>query len=84
MFLSIVDGYVEELLELHKGCGVPFGFSRGNVGSLLRRCSGKGPHLTMQEESHGFHRGLAENLMFLSSCDMDLGVPLVLLQGIQV
>ena len=32
---------------MHQGCQVPFRISRRNVGFLLRRCSGKWPHLTM-------------------------------------
>ena len=84
MFLSSEDGYVGELLELHKGCRVPFRVSRGNVGFLMRRCCGKGLHLALRGESCGFPRGLAGSLGFLSSCDMDLRVPLVLPQGSQV
>ena len=34
--------------------------------------------------SHGFPRGLAGNFVFLSSCDVNLRVPLVLPQGSQV
>ena len=84
MFLSSADDYVGELLELHTGCGVPFGLSRGNLGFLLRCCSGKGPHLTLRGESHDFHQGLAENLVLLSSCNVYLRVLLVLPQGSQV
>ena len=66
MFLSSEDGYVGELLELHKGCRVPFRISRGNMmGFLSRRCSGKGTHLTLRGESRGFPRGLAGSLGFL-------------------
>ena len=38
----------------------------------------------LRGKSHGFPRGLAGSLGFLSSCDMDLRVPLVLPHGIQV
>ena len=78
MFTLIGDGYVGELLEFHKGCQVPFRVSRGNVGLLLRCCSGKGPHLTLKEESRGFPRGLAGSLRFLLGCDVDLRIQLVL------
>ena len=43
MFLSSGDGYVGELLEF------PFLISRENVGFLSRHCSGKGPHLALNE-----------------------------------
>ena len=55
-FLSSGDGYVGELLELPKGCQVPFRGSRGKVGFLSRCCSGKGPHLALRGESPGFSR----------------------------
>ena len=84
MFLLSGDGYVGELLEFHKECRVPFRVSRGNVGLLSRCCSGKGPHLAFRGESLGFPQGLAGSLGFLSSCDVDLRVPLVLPQGSQV
>ena len=47
------DGYLGDLPELHQGCQVPFCISRGNMGFLLRHCSGKGPHLALREESRG-------------------------------
>ena len=72
MFLSSGDGYVGELLELPKGCQVPFQGSRGNVGFLSRHCSGKGLHLTFGGESPGVSRVVAGNLGFLSSCNQDL------------
>ena len=53
-FLSSRYGYVGELLELPKGCQVPFRGSRGKVGFLSRRCSGEGPHLALRGESPGF------------------------------
>ena len=84
MFLLSGDGYVGELLEFHKGCRVPVRVSRGNVGLLSRCCSGKGPHLAFRGESLGFPQGLVGSLGFLSSCDVDLRVPLVLPQGSQV
>ena len=73
-----------ELPEMHKGCPVPFCISRGNVGFVSRHCSGKGPHLMLRGESHGFSRVAAESLGFLSSCDGDLRGPLVLPQRSQV
>ena len=54
------------------------------MGFLSRRCIGKGPHLALRGESHGFPRGLAGSLVFLSSCDMELRVLLVLPLGSQV
>ena len=46
---SGVDRYLGDLSELHQGFQVPFRVSRGNVGFLLRHCSGKGPRLTLRE-----------------------------------
>ena len=83
MFLSSGDGYVLELLELHKGCRVQFRVLRGNVGFLLRCCSENRPHLPLRGESPGFPQGLAGLLGFLSSYDMDLRVSLLLPQGNQ-
>ena len=83
MFLSSGDGYVGELLELHKGCQVPFRGSRGKVGFLSRCCSGKGAHLTLRGESPGVTQVTARSLGFLSSCDGDLK-PRVLSQESQV
>ena len=77
VFLSSRAGYFGELLELHKEWRVQFRVSWGTVGFLLRRCSGKGPHLALRGESSGFLRGLAGSLGFLSNCDVDLRVPLV-------
>ena len=78
MFHSSADGYVRELLELHQGCQGPFLGSRGKVGFLSRRFSGKGPHLALRGESPGFARVAAGNLWFLSSYGRDLREPLVL------
>ena len=72
MFLSSGDGYVGELLELHQGCQGPFLGSRGKVGFLSRRFSGKGPHLALRGESPGFARVAAGNLGFLLSYGRDL------------
>ena len=41
--------YLWDHPELHNGCRVPFGVSRRNVGFLSRHCSGKGPHLALNE-----------------------------------
>ena len=54
------------------------------MGFLSRRCSGKGPHLALRGESHGFPRGLEGIWGFFSSCDVDLMDPLVLPQESQV
>ena len=77
MFLSSADGDVGELLELHQGCQGPYRGSKGKVGFLSRRHSGKGPHLALSGESHGFSRVAAGNLGFLSSYDRGLRNPLV-------
>ena len=70
------DRYVRQLFQLHQGCQVPFRISRGNLGFLSRRCSGKGPHLTMTGEPHGF------SLVSLGILSYDGGLrkPLVLTQ----
>ena len=73
-----------ELLELPKGCQVPFQDTRRKVVFLSRRCSGKGAHLTLRGESTGFSSVAAGNLGFLSSCDGDLRDPLMLPQESQV
>ena len=72
VFLLSRYGYVGELLELPKGCQVPFRGSRGNVGFLSRRCNGKGPHFSLRGESPGVSRVTAGNLGFHSNCDGDL------------
>ena len=51
--------------------------SRGNVGFLLRGCSGKGPHLTMMGKPRGFSRVEVG----FSSYDVEFTEPLVLPQG---
>ena len=40
----------------YQGCQVPFRISRRNLGHLLKRCSGRGPHLAMTREARGFSR----------------------------
>ena len=77
VFLSSGDGYVGELLELPQVCQGPFRGSRRKVGYLLRRRSGKGPHLTLRGKSPGFSRVAAAILGFPSSYDKDLKDPLV-------
>ena len=62
---------------MHQGCQVPFRISRGNVGLLLRHCSGKGPHLVMRGEPRGFSRVAAG----FSSYDVEHREPLVVPQG---
>ena len=47
---------VRELWGSHQGCQVPFCTSGWNVGLLLIRCSGQGPHLAMTGQSRGFSR----------------------------
>ena len=48
------------------------------VGFLLRRCSGKGPHLALKGKSPGVSQVAVGNKGFLSSYDRDLRGPLVL------
>ena len=79
MFLSSGERYVKELLELHPGCQGPFRGSRGKVGFLSRRCSGKGPHLVLWGKSD-FSRFAAGNLWFFLSYDRDVKDPLLLPQ----
>ena len=81
VILSSGDQSVGELLELHNGFRLPFRVSRVNAGFVSRHCSGKGLHLTLRGESRGFPRGLAGSLAFLSNCDGNLKVPLLLPQG---
>ena len=71
------DWYVGKLFELHQGCHVPFRISRGNMGFLLRCCSGKGLHLAMTGEPRGLSRG-AEGF---SSYNGVFRMPLILAQG---
>jgi len=65
---------------LHQGCQVQFRISRGNVGFLLRRCSGKGLHLTMTGEPRGFSRVAVG----FSSYDGELREPVLLPQGSRI
>ena len=44
----------------HQGCQVPFRPPIPNVGLLLRRCGGKGLHLSMTGEPRGFSRVMAD------------------------
>ena len=78
------DRYLGESLELHKGSQASLRVLRGNLGLLLRHCRGKGLHLALRGEYHGFSRVVAGYLGFLSYCDWDLREPLVLLQESQV
>ena len=64
------------IFELHQGCQVPFRISRGNVGFLSRRCSGKGPHFAMRGEPRDISRVLAG----FWSYDGELREPLVVPQ----
>ena len=54
VFLSSVDEYVGELLELLQRYQGPFRGSRGKVGLFSRPCSGKEPHLALRGESPSF------------------------------
>ena len=84
MFLSSEERYVGELLELHQGCQGHFQDARVKVGFLLRRHSGKEPHLPLKLKSPGFSLVAAGILGFLSSYDGDLREALVLPQESQV
>ena len=53
-FLPSCNGYLGELLELHKGSQASFQVVRGNLGMLSWCCRGKGSQLTLRGESHGF------------------------------
>ena len=56
---------------------VTFHTSRRNMGLLLRRCSGQGPHLEKKLETRGLSRFAAR----FSSYEGDFRIPLVLAQG---
>ena len=56
---------------------IPFRTSRRNVGLLLRRCRGQGPHLAMTGEPRGVSRVVAG----VSSFDGEYSLPHVLAQG---
>ena len=60
-----------------QGCQGLFQGSTVKVGFLLRRCSGKGPHLTLRVESPVFSLVVAGNLRFLSNYYRDLRDSLV-------
>ena len=80
MFLSRADGDVGELLELLQGYQGPFRGSGEKVGFFLRHRSGKGPQLTLRQESPGFSRVAAG---FLSSYDREIRDPLRGLRDVQ-
>ena len=88
------DGYVGKLLELHKGCQVPFLGSRGKVGFLSRLCSRKGENLgflscgrtlgiplELRRGPQGPTRVASGKSSLHSSCKGALGIPLQLVQG---
>ena len=56
---------------------IPFRTSRRNVGLLLRRCRGQGPHLAMTGEPRSISRVVAG----FSSFDGEYSLPHVLSQG---
>ena len=56
---------------------IPFRTSRRNVGLLLRRCRGQGPHLAMTGEPRSVSRVVAG----FSSFDGEYSLPHVLGQG---
>ena len=62
---------------MNQGCQVPFRISRRNVGFILRRCSGKGPHLVMMGKPRGFSLVVAG----FSSFEGEHREPLVVPQG---
>ena len=69
--------------ELLQVCQRPLRGSRGKVGFLLRRCSGKGPHLALRGDSPGFSRVAAGNVGFLSSYTGTSGTRLCFLRKVQ-
>src|SRR5574340_1845383 len=71
------DGDFGELCGSHPGCQGPFRPPIPNVGLLLRRCIGKGPHLAMTGEPRGFSRVTAG----FSSYDGEFRLPLLLAQA---
>ena len=77
MFLSSADSYVGELLEWPQGFQGSSRGSRGKLGFLSRRCSGKGPHLALRGEYPGFSRLVAAKLGSLMSYNRNLRDPLV-------
>jgi len=79
-----VDGYVWEVFGSHKGYQLPVRISSGNVGFLLRLCSGNIPHLSLRADFYGYSLVVARSLGSLSICDGDLLNMMVLLQGSQV
>ena len=56
---------------------IPFRTSRRNVGLLLRRCRGQGPHLGMTGEP----RGVSRVVVGFSSFDREYSLPHVLGRG---
>ena len=76
-FSSLVRPVCRRTFPVASRVSIPFRISRGNVGFLLRCCSGKGPHLSMTGEPRGFSRVLAGFLTY----DLELRKPLVLPQG---
>ena len=72
-FFSSCGWRVGGLLGSHQGCQVPFRILRRNLGHLLKRCSGQGPHLAMTGEPRGFARVAAG----FSSYDREFRLPLV-------
>ena len=56
---------------------IPFHTSRRNVGLVLRRCRGQGPHLAMT----GKPRGVSRVVAGFSSFDGEHSLPHVLAQG---
>ena len=75
---SCVGTGISGIAEFQKGCQESFLVSRGNVGFLLRHCSGKGSHLALRGESRGFSLVAAGSLGFLLRCDAHLRDLLVL------
>ena len=76
VFLLSGDEYVRELLNCIE-VSRPLRGSRGKLGFLSRRCSGKGPHLALRGEYPGFSRLVAAKLGSLMSYNRNLRDPLV-------
>ena len=77
VLFSSCSGKLKEPLELPKGSQVSIQVLRGNVGLISRCCKGKGAHLAVWRESHGFSQVRVGSLGFLSRCYRDLRKPLV-------
>ena len=77
------DGCVRNLLELHKGSQALLPSFERELRIVSRHCRGTGPPLTLRGESGVVSPVVAGRFGFHSSCDRDLGEPLMVPQGCQ-